>query len=65
MKIDFIKHYNISKYLYFDLDLIFHHAKITFLQKSEMKTTGGTLSDAVLFDKSSSFQARLEKIRLY
>ena len=41
--------------MYFDLDLIFHYAKITLLQKSEMKPTGGTLSDAVLFDKSSSF----------
>jgi hypothetical protein len=55
VKIACIQHYNNSTYLYFDLDLIFHYAKITLLQKSEMKPTGGTLSDAVLFDKSSSF----------
>ena len=36
VKIACIQHYNNSTYLYFDLDLIFHNAKITLLQKSEM-----------------------------
>ena len=65
VKIGFIQQYTRWIYLDLYLNLFFLSCKITQLQKSEMRPTDWTLSNAVLFYISCSLWARLEFFRIY